>query len=75
MIDNPDGAGVLAGEAMWLVATNVGGSTGAEALLRLVVGGLVGLVVYVAVLVALRVPEVTALRDRMRPVRASTSGP
>jgi putative peptidoglycan lipid II flippase len=68
-------AGVLAGEAMWLVATNVGGNAGAEALLRLVVGGLVGVAVYVAVLAALRVPEVTALRDRMRPVRPSTSGP
>jgi putative peptidoglycan lipid II flippase len=68
-------AGVLAAEVMWLVATNVGGNVGGEALLRLVAGAFAGLAVYVAVLVVLRVPEVTMVRDRLRPVGHSTSGP
>jgi putative peptidoglycan lipid II flippase len=59
-------AGVVAGEVMWLVATNVGGNAGGEALLRLTVGALVGIAVYVAILLALRVPEVTAIVDRFR---------
>jgi putative peptidoglycan lipid II flippase len=59
-------AGVLAGEAMWLVATHVGGNAGGQAFLRLVVGAIVGVAVYVAVLLALRVPEVTAIGNRIR---------
>lgn len=59
-------AAVLMGEAVWLVTRSVGGTTGADALVRLVVGGVVGLVVYVGVLTALRVPELEALRQRFR---------
>jgi putative peptidoglycan lipid II flippase len=66
-------AGALAGEAMWLVATNVGGNAGGDALLRLVVAGVVGIAVYIAVLFVLRVPEMTAVRDRIRAIRPSTS--
>jgi putative peptidoglycan lipid II flippase len=66
-------AGVLAGEVMWLVAVNVGGNSGGEAVLRLAVAGLVGLVAYVAVLFILRVPEVTGIVDRIRAVRPSPS--
>jgi hypothetical protein len=66
-------AGALAAEVTWLVARQVGGNTGGEALLRLSVGGLVGIVVYVALLLVLRVPEVTAVRDRLRPGRASSA--
>jgi putative peptidoglycan lipid II flippase len=65
-------AGVLAAEAMWLVARRVGGNAGGEALLRLTVGGVVGLVVYAALLLVLRVPEMTAVLDRVRPSRASS---
>jgi putative peptidoglycan lipid II flippase len=66
-------AGALAAEVMWLVSRGVGGNTGGEALLRLTVGGLVGLVAYVALLLVLRVPEVTAVLDRLRPGRASSA--
>jgi hypothetical protein len=58
---------------MWLVAVNVGGNTGSEAVLRLAVAGLVGLAAYVAVLFVLRVPEVTGIVDRIRAVRPSPS--
>jgi hypothetical protein len=36
------------------------------------VGGVVGLVVYAALLLVLRVPEMTAVLDRVRPSRASS---
>jgi putative peptidoglycan lipid II flippase len=62
-------AGVLAAEVMWLVATNVGGNVGGAALVRLIVGGLAGVAAYVAVLFVLRVPEVTAIGERIRTVR------
>jgi putative peptidoglycan lipid II flippase len=68
-------AGVLAGETMWLVATRVGGNAGGDALLRLTVGVLVGIAVYVAILFALRVPEVRAISDRIRAVGPAPSQP
>ena len=52
------------GEAVWFVAQRVGGDVGTEAVLRLIVGTLVGVVVYLAVLVALGVPELDFLRRR-----------
>ena len=66
-------AGVFAGEVMWLVAVNVGGNSGGEAVLRLAVAGLVGIAAYVAALFVLRVPEVTGIVDRIRAVRPSPS--
>jgi len=57
-------AALLMGEAVWFVAQRVGGDVGTEAVLRLVVGTLVGVVVYLAVLVALGVPELDFLRRR-----------
>jgi putative peptidoglycan lipid II flippase len=66
-------AGVLAGEAMWLVAVNVGGNSGGEAVLRLFVAGLGGIAAYVAALFVLRVPEMTGIVDRIRAVRPSPS--
>jgi putative peptidoglycan lipid II flippase len=66
-------AGALAGEVMWLVGINVGGNSGGEAVLRLALAGLVGVVAYVAVLLILRVPEVTGIVDRIRAVRPSPS--
>jgi putative peptidoglycan lipid II flippase len=58
-------AGVLMAEAMWLVARAVGGNAGMDAVVRLVVAGVVGAVVYVGVLVALDAPELRAVRDRL----------
>jgi putative peptidoglycan lipid II flippase len=58
-------AGTLAAEATWVVARVVGGDAGIEALVRLVVSGTVGLVVYVGVLLALRAPELESLRARV----------
>lgn len=68
-------AAVLMAEATWIVARAVGGDTGLDALVRIVVASTVGLGVYVASLLALRAPEATAVRDlvtrRRTPVTAS----
>jgi putative peptidoglycan lipid II flippase len=53
-------AAALMGELVWVVARQVGGNTGRDALLRLVVGSVVGVVVYVVLLVAMRAPELAA---------------
>ena len=58
-------AGAVAGEATWLVASRVGDDAGLAAVVRLVVGGVVGGLVYVGVLLALRAPELTAVRSRL----------
>ena len=58
-------ASVLMGEAVWIVARAVGGDTGMDAAVRVGVGGITGIVVYVGVLLALRVPELEALRTRL----------
>ena len=65
-------AAVLMGEAVWLVTRNIGGNAGADAWLRLLVGGVVGLIVYVLLMVALQAPEVAGVRHRW-PFRASPS--
>jgi putative peptidoglycan lipid II flippase len=59
-------AAVVGGEAMWVVARQVGGNTGLPALTRLLASGVVGIVVYVALLALLGVHELTQLRDRLR---------
>lgn len=62
-------AAALGGEAAWLVADNIGGNTGFEALIRLLAGCVVGGAVYVGVLVVLQAPELQAVRrivDRRR---------
>lgn len=71
-------AGALAGEAAWLVNHLVGGSTGADAVVGVVVGGGVGLAVYVGALAVMRVPEIEAaqpmlqrLTRRARPERSA----
>ena len=58
-------AGAIAGEMTFLVASRSGDDAGWPALLRVVVGAVVGTIVYVGVLVALRAPELTALRQRL----------
>jgi putative peptidoglycan lipid II flippase len=58
-------ASALMAEAVWLVTQQVGGNVGIDAAIRIVVGAAVGTVVYVAVLWALRAPELNALRRRL----------
>ena len=58
-------AAVLMAEAMWLVTHGVDADTGGRGIAQLVVGGLVGIVVYIVVLVALRAPELDAARTRL----------
>ncbi|MDQ3738207.1 MAG: murein biosynthesis integral membrane protein MurJ [Actinomycetota bacterium] len=60
-------AGALGGEAAWIVARNLGGNVGVDGVVRFSVAGLVGLVVYVVALIAMRAPEVSAIRRRVRP--------
>ena len=55
-------AAVLAGEAAWVINRWIGGDTGAEAVVGVTVGGLVGLAVYVGGLTAMRVPEIDSAR-------------
>ena len=72
-------AAVLMGEVVWVVTRGIGGTTGVDALARLVVGSVVGLVVYVGLLAAQRAPELDALRRQLRrsgppPPAASSEG-
>lgn len=55
----------VGGQAAWFAARQVGGNAGFDALLRLLVGTAVGGAVYVAALVALRTPELAAVRRRL----------
>jgi len=59
-------AAVLMGEAVWLVARQVGGDVGLEAATRVVVGTLAGSVVYIGLLFALGAPELDSLRRVVR---------
>ena len=56
---------VLMAEAMWFVTHNAPSDHGWDALLQLLVGGIAGLVVYVAVLLVLRAPELSGLARRL----------
>ena len=60
-------AALLMAEAVWLVTNQVGGNAGVDAVVRLVVGAIVGVGVYLGVLFALGVPELDAVRRRLRP--------
>ncbi len=55
-------AAALGAEAAWYVARHVGANTGFDALARLMAGTLAGLGVYAAVLLALKAPELAAVR-------------
>jgi putative peptidoglycan lipid II flippase len=55
----------IAGEVTWLAVEHVGGSAGAGAFGRVLVGSFIGLGVYTLVLVALRAPELSALLARL----------
>lgn len=58
-------AGVLMAEAIWFVTNGVDTDTGWPALAQILVGSVVGVIVYVAALVALRTPELAWVRQRL----------
>jgi putative peptidoglycan lipid II flippase len=58
-------AAVLMAEAIWLATHRIGSDTGAAAVAQLALGGVVGLVVYLGVLLALRAPELGWLQRRL----------
>jgi putative peptidoglycan lipid II flippase len=55
-------AAVVTGEAMWLASRLVGSDSGAGAMLRVLVGGGVGIVVYLLTLAVLKAPELRHVR-------------
>jgi putative peptidoglycan lipid II flippase len=58
-------AAVLMAEAVWFVTHRVDSDVGWDGLIQVVVGGVVGLIVYVAVLLALRADELAWLQRRL----------
>ena len=58
-------AAVVMALAMWWVTRDVASDTGWDGLAQVVVGGLVGIVVYVAFLIALRAEEMSWLQRRL----------
>jgi hypothetical protein len=60
-------AAALMAEVVWFVTRQVGGNVGLDALVRVVVGTLIGLGVYLGLLYAMRAPELDAVRHRLRP--------
>lgn len=60
-------AAAVMAAAVWLVAGQVGANSGPGAVLRIAVGAVVGGATYVGVLLAIRAPELSELRDRIRP--------
>ena len=58
-------AAVLMAEAVWLVTHDVTADSGWRAVAQLVVGGLVGALVYGCVLLAVRAPELEFIRRRL----------
>jgi putative peptidoglycan lipid II flippase len=67
-------AGALMGEAVWFVTRNVGGNVGVDALLRLVVGTVVGVIVYFGLLAVMGAPELDALQRRLLPQNRPDNG-
>lgn len=59
-------AAVIMAEVVWWVSTHIGANTGWGAIVRTVLGTVVGTMVYVAILLVLRAPELDQLRDRLR---------
>ena len=58
-------AAVLMAEAIWFVTRNVDDDTGWSALGQITVGGVVGIIVYLGVAFALRIPELDWVRRRL----------
>ncbi len=66
-------AAALMGESVWFITRGLGGNTGVDALLRVGVGTLVGVVVYGALLLAMGAPELDLLRRRFSRPRSAPS--
>jgi putative peptidoglycan lipid II flippase len=66
-------AAVVMGEVVWLVTRAIGSNSGTGAASRVVVGGLLGIAIYLGLLIALRVPELAAVRERVPGLRRSPS--
>ena len=64
--------GIVMAEVVWLVARSVGSNSGPGAILRTLVGTVIGAGVYVGVLLALGAPELELLRNRFKPRRGAT---
>ncbi len=67
-------ASAAMGEAVWFITRNVGGNVGVDALLRLVVGAVVGVIVYFGLLATMGAPELEAVRRRLPGAQARTAG-
>jgi putative peptidoglycan lipid II flippase len=66
-------AAILMAEAMWFVLRDAGDPAGWSAFAQVAIGGTAGLVVYVAVLLMLRVPELAFVAARLPGARRSTT--
>jgi len=60
-------AGLVMAEVVWIVARSIGENSGPAAVARVVAGTIIGAITYVAVLAALRSPELDDVRSRFRP--------
>jgi putative peptidoglycan lipid II flippase len=67
-------ASAAMGEAVWFITRNVGDNVGVEALLRLVVGAVVGVIVYFGLLATMGAPELESVRRRLPGAQARTAG-
>lgn len=67
-------ASAAMGEAVWFITRNVGGNVGVDALLRLVVGVVVGVIVYFGLLATMGAPELESVRRRLPGAQARTAG-
>ena len=63
-------AAALMAESVWFIVRNIGGNAGGGAVLRLVVGAIVGVIVYGTLLASMGAPELDALKSRL-PARFS----
>jgi putative peptidoglycan lipid II flippase len=58
-------AAVLMAESVWLVTHNFASDAGWHALVQLMLGGVVGVIVYIVVLIGLRAEEIGVVRKRL----------
>jgi putative peptidoglycan lipid II flippase len=58
-------AAALMGESVWFITRDIGGNSGGDAFVRLLVGTIVGVAVYAALLTTMQAPELDALRRRI----------
>jgi len=66
-------AAALMGESVWFITRSIGANSGGGALVRLVVGSLVGVIVYGGLLAAMGATELDALKRRLPGRRVSSS--